>query len=122
MKGMIFMNNKLELVADFYEFTMANGYFVKNMSNQIAYFDVFFRKIPDNGGYVIVAGLEQVIEYIKNLKFSKDDIEYLRNQNKFSNTEKLKEQIKRDIAFAQIYQYFLQGRNDISLKRFNYGL
>ena len=78
------MNNKLELVADFYEFTMSNGYFVKNMSNQIAYFDVFFRKIPDNGGYVIVAGLEQVIEYIKNLKFSKDDIEYLRIQNKFS--------------------------------------
>ncbi len=78
------MNNKLELVADFYEFTMSNGYFVKNMSNQIAYFDVFFRKIPDNGGYVIVAGLEQVIEYIKNLKFSKDDIEYLRMQNKFS--------------------------------------
>ena len=64
------MVNKLELVADFYEFTMSNGYFLRNMNNKIAYFDVFFRKIPDNGGYVIVAGLEQVIEYVKNLKFT----------------------------------------------------
>ncbi len=78
------MNNKLELVADFYEFTMSNGFFVKNMNNKIAYFDVFFRKIPDNGGYVIVAGLEQVIDYIKNLKFDNEDIDYLRKQNKFS--------------------------------------
>lgn len=78
------MNNKFELVSDFYEFTMSNGYFAKNMDNKIAYFDVFFRKIPDEGGYVIVAGLEQVIDYINNLKFTEDDIEYLRNQNKFS--------------------------------------
>ncbi len=78
------MNNKLELVADFYEFTMSNGFFVKNMNNKIAYFDMFFRKIPDNGGYVIVAGLEQVIDYIKNLKFDSEDIDYLRKQNKFS--------------------------------------
>ena len=78
------MNNKLELVADFYEFTMANGYFAKNMSDKIAYFDVFFRKIPDNGGYVIVAGLEQVIDYVKNFEFTEDEIDYLRKQNKFS--------------------------------------
>ena len=74
----------LELIADFYEFTMSNGYFVKNMNDQIAYFDVFFRRIPDNGGYVIVAGLEQVIDYIQELQFTKEDIEYLRKQNKFS--------------------------------------
>jgi nicotinate phosphoribosyltransferase len=78
------MNKKLELVADFYEYTMSNGYFVKNMSDTIGYFDVFFRKVPDNGGYVIVAGLEQVIDYIKNLKFDEEDIDYLRKQNKFS--------------------------------------
>ena len=78
------MNNKLELVADFYEFTMSNGYFAKNMSQKQAYFDVFFRKIPDGGGYVLAAGLEQVIDYIKNLEFTEDDIEYLRKQNKFS--------------------------------------
>ena len=74
---------KLELIADFYEFTMSNGYFVNN-KNDIAYFDIFFRKIPDNGGYAIIAGLEQVIEAIQNLKFDKEDIEYLRSQNMFS--------------------------------------
>lgn len=79
------MDNKLELIADFYEFTMSNGYFVKNMNNKIAYFDVFFRKVPDNGGYAIAAGLEQIIDYIKNLRFTEDDINYLKKQNKFSN-------------------------------------
>ncbi len=79
------MNNRnLELIADFYEFTMANGYFIKNM-NDIAYFDVFFRNIPDNGGFAIFAGLEQIIEFIKNMHFSEDDILYLKNQNIFSN-------------------------------------
>ena len=77
-------NRKLELVADFYEYTMSNGYFAKNMSDTIAYFDVFFRRVPDGGGYVIAAGLEQVIDYINNLKFDEDEIEYLRRQNKFS--------------------------------------
>lgn len=74
---------KLELIADFYEFTMSNGYFVKN-KNEIAYFDIFFRKVPDDGGYAIMAGVEQIIEAIENLKFDKEDIEYLRNQNIFS--------------------------------------
>ena len=68
------MNNKLQLVADFYEFTMSNGYFLKNMNDKLSYFDVFFRRVPDKGGYVIVAGLEQVIDYIKNLRFTDDDI------------------------------------------------
>ena len=73
----------LELIADFYEFTMSNGYFIKG-NNDIAYFDVFFRKTPDNGGYAIFAGLEQIIEDIKNLSFSEEDIEYLRKQKIFS--------------------------------------
>ena len=77
-------NKKLELVADFYEYTMSNGYFNKGMKDTIAYFDVFFRRVPDGGGYVITAGLEQVIDYICNLKFDEDEIEYLRKQNKFS--------------------------------------
>ena len=77
-------NQRLELVADFYEYTMSNGYLNKNMENQIAYFDVFFRKVPDEGGYAIVAGLEQIINYIKNLSFDEEDINYLRKQNKFS--------------------------------------
>lgn len=75
---------KLELVADFYEFTMSNGFFAKNMTNQTAYFDLFFRKIPDEGGYVIFAGLEQIIDYVKNLKFSDEDINYLRSKKIFS--------------------------------------
>lgn len=74
---------KFELLADFYEFTMSNGYFVKN-NTDIAYFDVFFRKIPDKGGYAITAGLEQIIEFVKDLSFSEEDIEYLRNQKIFS--------------------------------------
>lgn len=77
-------NQRLELVADFYEYTMANGYFNKNMQDRIAYFDVFFRKVPDEGGYAIVAGLEQIINYIRNLSFDEEDINYLRKQNKFS--------------------------------------
>ena len=76
-------NNKFELLADFYEFTMSNGCFIKN-NTDIAYFDVFFRKIPDNGGYAINAGLEQIIEFIKNLSFTEDDINYLRSQKIFS--------------------------------------
>lgn len=74
---------KLELITDFYEFTMSNGYLLKNM-NDIAYFDIFFRNIPDKGGYAIVAGLEQIIEFIENLKFDEEDIEFLRSKNIFS--------------------------------------
>lgn len=79
------MSKNLSLLADFYEFTMSNGFFAKNMTQKNAYFDVFFRKIPDNGGYVVFAGLEQVIKYIKELKFDNEDIEFLRKTNKFSN-------------------------------------
>ncbi len=78
-------NRKLSLVTDFYELTMSHGYFLNNMQNTIAYFDVFFRQIPDNGGYVICSGLEQIIDYIKNLKFDEDDISYLKSLNKFSD-------------------------------------
>ena len=78
-------SRKLELVTDFYELTMSNCYFTKSIQDTIAYFDVFFRKIPDEGGYVIFAGLEQVIDYVKNLKFDEDDISYLKGLNKFSD-------------------------------------
>ena len=78
-------DRKLSLVTDFYELTMSNAYFEKGMQNTIAYFDVFFRKIPDKGGYAICAGLEQIIEYIENLNFDDDDIKYLKSFNKFSD-------------------------------------
>lgn len=73
----------LTLLCDFYELTMARGYFNSEMKDKIAYFDVFFRKVPDGGGYAICAGLEQIIEYIKSIKFSSEDIEYLRSKNLF---------------------------------------
>lgn len=74
----------LTMLADFYEFTMANGYFECGMENEIAYFDMFFRDIPDNGGFAIMAGVDQLIEYLKNLKFDEDDIEYFRSKNMFN--------------------------------------
>ena len=74
------------LLCDFYELTMSNGYFINGFSDKIAYFDVFFRKVPDGGGFAIAAGLEQVIEYIENLRFSKDDIKYLKDLNMFSDS------------------------------------
>ena len=58
------------LLCDFYELTMANGYFELGKKDEIAYFDVFYRKVPDGGGFAIAAGLDQAIEYIKTLKFT----------------------------------------------------
>ncbi len=72
------------LLCDFYELTMANGYFELGKGDEIAYFDVFFRKVPDGGGFAIAAGLEQVIEYIKELNFTEDDIAFLRGKGIFS--------------------------------------
>ncbi len=80
------MNEKLNLtmLVDFYEFTMANGYFEKGYKDKIAYFDMFFRRVPDDGGFAIMVGLEQLIEYIENLYFDDGDIEYLRSKKIFS--------------------------------------
>lgn len=74
----------LTMLTDFYEITMANGYFCTSMADDIAYFDMFFRKIPDGGGYAIMAGLAQVIEYFKNLEFTDEDIAYLREKKLFN--------------------------------------
>ena len=73
----------LTMLTDFYELTMANGYFEAGMKDNVAVFDMFFRRIPDGGGYAIMAGLEQAIDYLKNLKFDDEDIEYLRSKNMF---------------------------------------
>lgn len=74
----------LSMLCDFYELTMGNGYFETGMKDCICYFDVFFRKCPDNGGFAIAAGLEQIIDYIQKLHFSPEDIDYLRSRNLFS--------------------------------------
>ena len=72
------------LLCDFYELTMANGYFELGKADEISYFDVFYRKVPDGGGFAIAAGLEQVIDYVKKLKFTEEDISYLRSKKLFS--------------------------------------
>ncbi|WP_338433381.1 nicotinate phosphoribosyltransferase [Clostridium tyrobutyricum] len=77
-------SRNLTMLVDFYELTMGNGYLESNMGNRIAYFDMFFRKIPDEGGYCIMAGVQQIIEYLSNLKFTKNDINYLREKGGFS--------------------------------------
>ena len=74
----------LALLCDFYELTMSRGYFETEMRNRIAYFDVFFRRVPDGGGYAIAAGLEQIVRYIEDLRFTDSDIEYLRGKHLFS--------------------------------------
>ena len=71
------------LLCDFYELTMSNGYFKNGLSNKITYFDVFFRSVPDGGGYAVFAGLEQICEYIQKLQFTDDDIDFLRNKGIF---------------------------------------
>ena len=74
----------LTMLCDFYELTMGNGYFEIGYKDRITYFDVFFRKVPDGGGFAIAAGLEQLIDYIENLHFTDEDIAYLRGRKLFS--------------------------------------
>ncbi len=79
------MNNvNYTMLCDFYELTMGNGYFEKGYKDKICYFDVFYRRVPDGGGYAIACGLEQVIDYITDLHFDDRDIAYLRNKGIFS--------------------------------------
>lgn len=78
------IKNNYTMMTDFYELTMANGYFESGKKDEICYFDVFFRTIPDKAGYAICAGLEQVIDYIQNLHFDEEDIDFLRSKNCFS--------------------------------------
>ena len=73
------------MLTDFYEITMANGYFKKGMGDKIAYFDMYFRKCPDDAGFAIMAGVEQLIHYFENLKFSPEDIEFLRQKQMFDD-------------------------------------
>ena len=75
----------LTMIMDLYELTMANGIFTSDMRDTVTYFDMFFRRVPDDGGYAIMAGLEQLIEYMNNLRFEEDDIEYLKNLHLFSD-------------------------------------
>ena len=86
MKGMKPEADNTAMVMDLYEMTMANGYFLEpQMRTTKVAFDVFFRRIPDGGGFAIFAGLEQIVDYITNLHFDKDDVDYLRSLNLYSD-------------------------------------
>ena len=78
------MNNiNISMLMDFYELTMSNGYFINNKQNELAAFDLFYRNNPDGAAYSIFTGLDEIIEYINNLKFTESDINYLRSLNMF---------------------------------------
>lgn len=76
-------NRNLSLLMDFYELTMANGYLENGMGDKIVWFDMFFRQVPENGGYAIMAGVEQLIQYLSRLSFTPEDIAYLREKSIF---------------------------------------
>ncbi len=73
----------LTMLCDFYELTMGNGYFVSGRKDEITYFDIFYRSVPDEGGFAIAAGLEQIIDYVEKLHFDEEDIAYLRSRGIF---------------------------------------
>lgn len=73
----------LTMLTDFYEITMANGYFTNGFKDTIGYFDMFFRRVPDGGGFAIMAGVEQLVNYLSELSFTQEDIDYLRSKHIF---------------------------------------
>ena len=77
------ISRNLTMLCDFYELTMAGGYFRSGIGDRIAYFDLFYRDNPDGGGYAVVAGLEQIVDYIRNLHFTEEDIVFLRGKGCF---------------------------------------
>ena len=96
----------LTMVMDLYELTMANGYFNDGDKTARVAFDVFYRKNPDRGGFAIFAGLEQIVEYIEDLHFSDEDVEYLRSLNTF--TEDFLQYL-RDFKFSGDVYAFPEG-------------
>ena len=77
-------DRNIPLLCDYYEYTMSNGYVKNGLQDRVVYFDIYFRNVPDKGGLCIFAGLEQLVDYILNLRFTESDIEFLRSKNTFS--------------------------------------
>ncbi|MGN1194383.1 MAG: nicotinate phosphoribosyltransferase, partial [Acutalibacteraceae bacterium] len=73
-------SRNLTMLMDFYELTMANGYFQNGMKDKIAWFDMFFRQVPDNGGFAIMAGVRQLLDYLQNLSFTEKDLALLKKK------------------------------------------
>ena len=84
MSDYLTRERNLTLLTDYYEYTMINGYFHAGIQDKVAVFDVFFRRVPEDGGFAIFAGLQQIIEYINSLSFTEEDIEYFRRKGCFS--------------------------------------
>lgn len=78
------LRTNLTMLTDFYEITMTNGYFSNGLAERIAYFDMFFRSVPNGGGFAIMAGVQQLVEYLENLRFSPEDLDFLRSTKLFS--------------------------------------
>ena len=81
-------------LCDFYELTMANGYFQTGLQDRICYFDVFYRSVPDKGGFAIAAGLAQVVDYIQELRFDDEDLDYLRSKSYCKNSSRKNQSVK----------------------------
>ena len=84
MKKFVEDERNLTMLMDFYELTMSNGYFVKGLKDKKVVFDMFYRKNPEDGGFVIFAGLEQFVKYVQDISFTDSDIEYLRTKGFFN--------------------------------------
>ena len=99
------------LLCDFYELTMGNGYFqTEGYADQICYFDVFFRNVPDGGGFAIAAGLEQVIDYIENLRFTEEDIAA------YYNAHKAEFKLDRPLVKGRIVRFPVNHRQSFKLR------
>ena len=86
MEKGLYQERNLTMLADFYEFTMANGYLESGAGDCDVVFDLFFRRIPDAGGFAICAGLEQVVQYLQNLRFTQEDLDYFRGRGCFGES------------------------------------
>lgn len=84
MRELEFKERNLSMLMDFYELTMANGYFKDGLKDKIVCFDMFYRKNPDKAGFAITAGLNQIIQYVNEINFTEENIKFLRNKNIFS--------------------------------------
>ena len=102
-KNNIYCKRNIGMMMDLYELTMANGYFKQENAQKKVAFDVFFRRNPDQGGFSVFAGLEQIVEYIEGLHFSDDDIEYLRSLHLF--TEDFLEYLRNFKFTGDVYAF-----------------
>ena len=91
------------MLMDFYELTMSNGYFNSPLKDTVCYFDLFYRVNPKGGGYAIFCGLESIVKYINELHFTKEDIDFLRSKNTFS--EEFLEYLKNFKFTGDIYSF-----------------